>query len=234
MQMIMDILAIIPAYNEASHIGRVVAGVCKRLPVLVVDDGSNDDTGKLAATAGGTVLRQDPNQGKGKALRAGFQWALDHGFSAAITLDADGQHDPEDLPAFLQAYLEGGADLIIGARDFSQIPRVRRVANTLGRWIFSWSMGRVVLDNQSGYRLVSRRMMQAALDSTEHGFQFEVEMILICIQKGFRLEWVPIRTIYAGERSHIKPVQHLLEFTGMALRARRQMRVFYRKLDRGR
>lgn len=225
----MAILAIIPAYNESTHVSDVVAGVMNHLPVLVVDDGSSDNTGHLAASAGATVLHQLPNQGKGKALITGFQWALEHDYQAAITLDADGQHDPEELPKFLKAYSDLGGDLVIGARDFSQIPHIRRVANTLGRWIISWSMSQLVLDNQSGYRLISRRMMQATLESMEHGFQFEVEMILICIQKGYSLEWVPIRTIYADEHSHIKPVQHLLEFTKMALRVRRQMNAFYRK-----
>ena len=230
----MKILSIIPAYNESTHIEGVVEGVRKHLPVLVVDDGSVDGTGTGAIRAGATVLRQAPNQGKGKALKIGFRWALEHGYQAAVTLDADGQHDPEEIPIFLNAYRERGADLIIGARDFSQIPHVRRVANTLGRWILSWSMRQLILDNQSGYRLASSRMMQAALESTEHGFQFEVEMIVICIQKGFQLEWVPIRTIYAGESSHIKPLQHLLEFTQMALRARRQTQEFYKRQNEGR
>jgi glycosyltransferase involved in cell wall biosynthesis len=170
------------------------------------------------------VLRQSPNQGKGVALQTGFQWAIDRGYEAVLTLDADGQHDPAEVPKFLQAYQAHQADLIIGARDFSQMPPVRRLGNTLGRWAFSWAMRRPVRDNQSGYRLISRRLMTAMLASAEQGFEFEVEMIVVCWQRGFRLEWVPIRTIYAGEGSHIHPVQHLLKFLRLVRQTRQATR----------
>ena len=219
-----NILALIPAYNEAQRIGEVVAGARQYLPVLVVDDGSMDDTAAVASQSGARVLSQRPNQGKGAALTAGFRRAIAEGCAAVLTLDADGQHDPAEIPQFLQAYRERGVDLIIGGRDFSQIPPVRRAANTLGRWSFSWAVGRPVRDNQSGYRLISRRLMEAMLASQEQGFQFEVEMIVVCVQKGYALDWVPIRTIYAGESSHIQPLQHVIEFTRMVVQTRRRMK----------
>ncbi len=219
-----DILALIPAFNEADHITPVVSGVRRYLPVLVVDDGSRDMTASLAQAAGATVVSQQPNAGKGAALKAGFDWAIAHGYSAVITLDADGQHDPAEIPAFLQANQAGSCDLIIGERDFSKIPIVRRVSNTIGRITFSWALGRPVHDNQSGYRLISRRLMESMLASEEQGFQFEVEMIVVCVRQGFHLCAVPIRTIYAGEKSHIQPLRHVLEFTRMLLHTRRAMR----------
>ena len=220
----LNILALIPAYNEAQRIGEVVAGARQYLPVLVVDDSSMDDTAAVASQSGARVLSQRPNQGKGAALKAGFRQSIAEGYAAVLTLDADGQHDTGEIPQFLQAYRERGADLIIGARDFSQIPAVRRAANTLGRWSFSWAVGRPVRDNQSGYRLISRRLMVAMLASQEKGFQFEVEMIVVCVQKGYALDWVPIRTIYAGESSHIQPLQHVIEFTRMVVQTRRRMK----------
>jgi len=207
-----SILAVIPAYNEAARIASVVTSALVHLPVLVVDDGSADDTAARAETTGATVLHQTPNQGKGTALRAGFRWALDAGYDAVLTLDADGQHDPTEIPTFLHAYSIHPADLIIGARDFDQIPPVRRLANTLGRLTFSWALGQRIRDNQSGYRLISRRLMEAVLTSREQGFEFEVEMIVTCVRSGFTLDWVPIRTIYAGQRSHINPVHHVVRF----------------------
>jgi glycosyltransferase involved in cell wall biosynthesis len=219
-----DILALIPAYNEANHITSVVAGARQHLPVLVVDDGSRDATAELAQAAGATVVSQQPNAGKGAALKLGFRWAIEHGYAAIITLDADGQHDPAEIPVFLQAFEGEVCDIIIGERDFSKIPIVRRISNTIGRVTFSWALGRQVRDNQSGYRLVSRRLMEAMLASQEQGFQFEVEMILVCVREGFALCGVPIRTIYANERSHIRPLRHILEFTRMLLRTRRAMR----------
>jgi glycosyltransferase involved in cell wall biosynthesis len=218
------ILALIPAYNAAHLVAPVVRDARAHLPVLVVDDGSADDTGSAAATAGAEVVRQTPNQGKGAALRTGFRRALERGFDAVLTLDADGQHDPREIPTFLAAFAETGADLIIGARAFERMPLVRRLANTLGRAAFSWAVGRPIRDNQSGYRLIGRRLIEATLESAEAGFEFEVEMIVTCIERGFALGWVPIRTIYAGEGSHIKPWHHLRNFVRVVLQTRRRMR----------
>jgi glycosyltransferase involved in cell wall biosynthesis len=218
-----SLIAILPAYNEAAHIAEV-AGVARRfLPVLVVDDGSADETARLAEAAGAEVLRQVPNQGKGAALRAGFRLALERGCDAAITLDSDGQHDPLEIPKFLEAYQCGQADLIVGARCFDQMPLTRRAANLSGRWLFNWALGRYIPDNQSGYRLISRRLMEALLASDETGFEFEVEMIAACLKRGYNLDWVPIRTIYAGEASHIRPLHHVANFVRVVLKTRKMM-----------
>jgi len=218
------VLALIPAYNEARHIEAVVHAARIYLPVLVVDDGSVDDTTARAQEAGAAVLIQQPNQGKGAALKAGFRRAISEGCQAVLTLDADGQHDPAEIPIFLDAYRRQGFDLILGERNFGKIPIVRRISNMIGRITFSWSLGRQVGDNQTGYRLISRRLMQAMLESPEQGFQFEVEMIVICVLNGFSLGTVPIRTIYAGESSHIQPLRHIVEFFRMVYQTRRRVR----------
>ena len=116
------IIAIMPAYNEQAHLGQVLSGVRRYLPALVVDDGSTDQTGAIAEAGGAILVRQIPNQGKGAALRAGFRYALEQGYTGVLTLDADGQHDPEEIPAFLNAYNQNQADLIIGERNFSTHP----------------------------------------------------------------------------------------------------------------
>lgn len=217
-------LALIPAYNEARRIAPVIAGAREHLPVLVVDDGSRDETAAEAEAAGATVLRQVPNQGKGAALRAGLRWGLAHSYEAMLTLDADGQHDPAEIPAFLARRTATKADLLIGCRDFSEMPFTRRAANTLGRWSFSWALGQRVKDNQSGYRLLSRRMAEAVLDSQEHGFEFEVEMIVTCVQRGYVLDWTPIRTIYGDQGSHIDPWTHMRNWVRIVRQTRRSMR----------
>jgi glycosyltransferase involved in cell wall biosynthesis len=203
----------------------VVEGARAHVPVLVVDDGSSDDTAARAEAAGARVLRQSPNRGKGAALRAGFAAALADGADAVITLDGDGQHDPAEIPAFAAALDRRTAaglptELIVGKRDFSHMPPTRRLANYLGTAALSGALGQWIDDNQSGYRLVGRRLMRATLDSTEHGFGFEVEMIAICLREGWPIDWVPIRTIYGDERSHIKPMRHLREFIEVTGRAR--------------
>ena len=227
------ILALVPGYEEGPRIAAVVAAAARHLPVLVVDDGSTDDTAERAEAAGATVIRQRPNQGKGAALRAGFRRALEEGWDAVVTLDADGQHDAAEIPRFVDAYSDAGAaqgpdgqrpELIIGRRDFARMPPVRRLSNTLGTALFSWAVGRHVPDNQSGYRLLGRRLMTATLDSHETGFEFEVEMIAVCLRHGWRLAWVPVTTIYAGQPSHVRPAAHLRHFLRATLAARRLLR----------
>jgi len=219
-----SIIALIPAYNAGPFVHEVVRKARQHLPVLVVNDGSLDDTAHKAETAGAILLNQLPNQGKGAALQLGFRWALEHGATAVLALDADGQHDPAEIPKFIAKFRQTGADLIIGERDFSQMPLVRRVSNSLARKSFSWAMGQEVRDNQSGYRLLSRRLLEAVLASDEQGFEFEMDMIVTVVRNHWKLDWVPIRTIYADEVSNIKPLQHAAHFFRMVWSARRQLR----------
>ena len=220
------IVALIPGYDESPRIGAVVEEAVRHLAVIVVDDGSTDGTAAIARAAGASVIEQRPNQGKGAALRTGFRRALDEGAEAILTLDADGQHDPAEIPAFLAAWDVAGrqSDLIVGRRNFRAMPPIRRLSNELGGRAFSWAVGREVPDNQSGYRLVSRRLAEATLASDEPGFAFEVEQITTCIRIGGAIAWVPIRTIYAGAPSHIRPVAHLREFIRIVRQARRDVR----------
>jgi glycosyltransferase involved in cell wall biosynthesis len=219
----------VPGYQEGPRIGAVVAAAGRHLPVIVVDDGSTDDTAANAEAAGALVIRQSPNQGKGAALRTGFRHALERDVDAVITLDADGQHDPDEIPRFIAAYTAPGAsgprpELIVGRRDFSLMPPARRLSNTLGTAAFSWAVGQAVPDNQSGYRLIGRRMMSAMLDSRESGFELEVEMIAVCIRRGWTLDWVPVSTIYGGAPSHVRPIAHLRHFVRATRAARRLVR----------
>jgi glycosyltransferase involved in cell wall biosynthesis len=218
------ILALTPAHNESERIGPVIAAVKPVVPVLVVDDGSDDNTSQLAREYGAEVLRQEPNQGKGAALVTGFKFFLNHDYDAVITLDADGQHDPAEIPAFISEFSRSGSDLIIGQRDFHKMPFPRNWSNTIGTWMFSRAMKQYIPDNQSGYRLYSRRLIEAAIQSQEHGFEFEVEIIFRCVLEGYSLAWVPIKTIYSGQKSHIKPLRHLRHFLRITSHARALMK----------
>ena len=171
------------------------------MPVLVIDDGSTDDTLKQAESAGAQVISYQPNRGKGVALKTGIQYALDHDYDFVITLDSDGQHAPHEIPLFQKAHKRKPADLIIGRRNFSKMPPTRRLANTLGTWLFSWAVRKTIEDNQSGYRLIGRRLMEEMLAAAETGYEFEVEMIVLCLLRRYKMDWVPISTIYADEES---------------------------------
>jgi glycosyltransferase involved in cell wall biosynthesis len=234
----LGVLVIIPAHNEGGRIGSVVSAVAAQgLPVLAVDDGSTDGTGEEASAAGAQVLRLQPNRGKGAALKAGFRQALgpaeDAGWLALLTLDGDGQHDPAEIPAFLEAWRRTGADLVVGMRDYRDMPPIRWFTNSVSRLLFSRAVGERIPDNQSGYRLHSRRIVEAALASEEQGFAFEVEEIAICVGRGYRLAWVPIKTIYGTEKSDIKPWTHFRSFMRVTRRARARVKAERRVVPTG-
>jgi glycosyltransferase involved in cell wall biosynthesis len=177
----------------------------------------------VAAEAGATVLVQSPNQGKGAALRRGLLHGVAEGYRAVLTLDADGQHRPDEIPRFLEAHDTTGADLIIGYRSFREMPPVRRFGNTVGTWLFSQAVGRRIADNQSGYRLLRAGLIES-LDWSSVGFEMEVEMIVQAVAQGRELGWVPISTIYGDERSHFRPMEDSVGFLRTVLRARRRVR----------
>lgn len=212
-----EIIALIPAYNEARFVGEVVKTAAQHVPVVVIDDGSSDGTGGVAALAGAKVIAHTRNQGKGKALLTGFDYAIGRGVDAAITLDADGQHDPNEIPLFIQAYRAGKGDIIIGQRRYSQMPAKSQFGNRVGSFFLRLAMGRPVPDNQSGYRLFSRRAMQE-VRPTSSRFEAEVEMLLRADFAGLTVGWVPIKTIYNEKKSHFRPVQDSALFFKMTWR----------------
>ncbi len=143
--------------------------------------------------------------------------------AAAITLDADGQHDPNEIPKFIAAFHAGLGDVIIGQRTFSQMPGKSRFGNTVGTWLLTRAMGQRVPDNQSGYRLLSRGVMERIRPDTAR-FEAEVELLLRAKLAGFRLAWVPIQTIYNDKRSHFRPIHDSALFLKMVWRIWRARR----------
>lgn len=212
-----EIIALIPAYNEARYIADVVTRTLVHVPVVVIDDGSSDGTGAAAALAGAKVIAHKLNQGKGKALNTGFDYACQRGVDAAITLDADGQHDPDEIPLFIKAFRAGKGDIIIGQRTFAEMPAKSQFGNRAGTWLLGKAMGQPVPDNQSGYRLLSRKVM-AAIRPTSTRFEAEVEILLRAQMAGFRLAWVPIQTIYNDKKSHFRPIHDSALFLKMVWR----------------
>lgn len=217
------IIILIPAYNEARFIGEVVKTALKYGPVVVIDDGSTDKTGAAAALAGAKVIAHAANRGKGKALDTGFKYAVQRKVAAAITLDADGQHDPDEIPKFIEAFRAGRGDVIIGQRDFSQMPAKNQFGNRSGTFLLSLAMGQPIPDNQSGYRLLSRAVMEAIRTNATR-FEAEVELLLRAQLAGFQITWVPIKTIYNDKVSHFQPLHDSWLFLKMAWRIWRARR----------
>ena len=208
------VAVIIPALNAATMIEPVVKSSLQQLPsVLVIDDGSSDATGAVAAKAGATVLRHDVNRGKGAALRTGFRWALENGYDAVITLDADGQHLPHEIPKFIGARADSRADLIIGGRAQhfgGMLPR-RRLANRFSAWTISIASGTKVTDSQSGFRLYSGRVMRE-IELHATGFDMESEVIVRAGRRRFPIVTIAIDLgfINGVSTSHYRPVKDTL------------------------
>ena len=199
-------VVLIPAFNSAPTIGRVISEARNYLPdIIVVDDGSTDGTAEIANSTGATVLCHEVNMGKGAALVTGFGYALNAGFDIFITIDSDGQHQPKFIPAFLQAYNASGADLLIGSRIDNKglMPLDRRFSNWMTSHILSILLKKGIEDSQSGYRLYSRRFLQA-VEFESLRFEMETEAIIKAVQLGFALQFIPITADYfAGLPTHM-------------------------------
>jgi glycosyltransferase involved in cell wall biosynthesis len=226
------VLALIPAWNEALRIRPIIREAKKYLPVLVVDDGSTDNTAEVAENAGATVVRHRENRRKGAALQTGFDWALDRGYDAVLTLDADGQHDPTEIPDLLAAFAAGEGDLVIGNRDYNQMAWPRPITTRVGSWLLSLAMGVYIGDNQSGYRLISRRLLEQ-MEITTGGFEMEVEMIWEAVRLGLPIAWVPVSTIYGIDKaSYFHPIKDTLRFLKTVWRIWRKRKTANEKMSK--
>jgi glycosyltransferase involved in cell wall biosynthesis len=218
-----SIMVLIPAYNAGSSLAEVVAQIREVSPgldILVVDDGSIDGSGEQAEAAGARVLRHPLNRGKGAALRSGFEEFLKGDRKALITLDADGQHLPAEIAGLAGAWVRNGTDIVVGTRKMAGtgMPRLRILSNTLSSFFVSLSAGVRIRDSQSGYRLHSRRVVEA-IRTVSSGYAMESEILIKAARRGYAIGEAPISTVYADERSFINPFKQPLLFIGLMLRS---------------
>jgi len=229
------IAAGIPARNEQQFIAEVVRKARKFVDeVIVVDDGSTDDTAEAAKAAGALVIKHETNRGAGEATRACFEEARRRGAQVLVTLDGDGQHDPDGIPQILAPILKGKADLVIGSRFLGSnnpIPRYRKFGINVITWLYNLGSKLRISDAQSCFRAYGKKALHS-LNIREQGFSFSVELLVQARQKGFTITEVPISCIYHSASHSANPVTHGL---GVALTVvKLRLESLFRRLIGGR
>jgi len=203
------VMAGIPAYNEASHIGVVIDRTRRYVDeVLVVDDGSRDDTAGVAELAGATVVRHNGNRGYGAAIKSILAEARKRAPDVLVILDADGQHDPGDIPAVIKP-ISQGFDLVIGSREAQKdrTPRYRRIGQRVILHAARLASGIPISDSECGFRAFSQRAL-AELDLREEGMAISSETIARAAHRKLRITEVPITNIYTVDGSTLHPIRH--------------------------
>jgi len=227
--------AVIPAYQDEKHIGDIVRRTRERLDhVLVIDDGSSDQTAQRAREAGAEVIIHDQNRGKGEALKTGLGHWLgaasssvvgpDREITWVILLDSDGQHLPEEIDRFLAAAVAATRpSFFIGNRmnNLAGMPFIRRVVNRYMSRRISTVCGQEIPDTQCGFRMLDRQLIPELLGGG-HRFDYETEVLIIASRKGYRIESVPITTVYTDQVSKIHPLRDALRFFQMMWRYRKR------------
>ncbi|MFA4854567.1 MAG: glycosyltransferase family 2 protein [Candidatus Omnitrophota bacterium] len=213
-EIIMRACVIIPTYNESKTIAGLIRQVqSSGLEVIVIDDGSTDNTADIAEAAQALLLRNVKNLGKGASLVKGYDFSLARGFDAVISMDGDGQHSCDDLAAFMRKAESSGCAIVVGNRMSStkQMPALRVATNRFMSWLISLVTGQHIPDTQCGFRLVKKELLEKLNLSTSK-YETESEILIQASRLGFKIESVPVRTIYSGQKSRIDPFVDTLRF----------------------
>jgi glycosyltransferase involved in cell wall biosynthesis len=203
------VLILIPAYNAANYLPRLVPRIRHSVPdsdLLIINDGSSDNTAELLPTLGITCLENVPNQGKGFTLKRGADYALEKGYRHIVTIDADLQHLPEEIPRLLEK--TGRSDIVIGTRKITLrvMPFARWLTNNLTSIIISVFSGQRVRDSQSGFRLIATEILaQTKVQSVK--YDYESELLFQAGALGARIGEAAISTVYEGSHSYINPLK---------------------------
>ncbi len=214
----MNILIVIPAYNEEKTVKKVIEKCLDYGEVLVIDDSSRDNTLAEIKKTKARCLRNEVNKGKGYSLKRGFDYAVKERFDTVVTLDADLQHDPDLIPSFLEE-MKGGKDLVIGRRKkrHSKMPYKRRCSNFFLSLIFSLLSRKWIKDTQSGYRAIRVDPLRE-IELESDSFELESEILMKMSRKGYEIGEVSISVIYGEEKSHINPLKEFSNFLRILLK----------------
>jgi glycosyltransferase involved in cell wall biosynthesis len=219
-----NVVAIIPAYNESKRIAETITETLKYVAsVIVIDDGSADGTQEIAIASGAKVIRHTFNMGKGAALKTGFKECMRLNPDIVITIDADGQHDPKDIPRLIEPLEKKAADAVIGSRyagSSSSIPAYRQAGLSIIGLLDKYVAKSIVSDSQSGFRAFSKEALPIVSSFNSTGFGVESEQIRLIEQYGLRVAEVPITIKYQGLENTSKkhPVLHGMEIISLILK----------------
>jgi len=205
------IIAVIPCSNEGQFISDVVTKTRQYVDkVIVIDDGSTDNTTEAAEAAGAEVVRHTKRQGAGAATRSGFEAAKANNADVLVTIDGDGQHNPDEVPVVLAPILTDNADLVIGSRFIepkTNIRAYRKFGIDVITWLYNFGSKVKVTDSQSCFRAHNRKVIDG-VNITENGFGFSVQVLIQARRKGFVIKEAPISCIYHSQGSSLNPVVH--------------------------
>lgn len=208
-----SIAAVIPFFNECKTINQIIHGTLKYVDcVIIVDDGSTDDYyDKIPNIDNVILLKYDVNRGKGFALSEGLKLGVEKGFEKLITIDADLQHNPDEIPILLSGLNE--FDIIIGNRlgNLNDMPFQRILSNKITSFLLSLKTGQKIVDSQCGFRAYNSNVINA-VKTTYSGYEAESEMIIRSSRIGFKIAFVDISTIYGNEKSKMNPVKVIFGF----------------------
>lgn len=226
------IIAAIPCYNEERFIGSVVLRAREFVDqVIVVDDGSTDETARIAEAAGALVVRHEVNKGKGMAMNTAFQWAKENGAQVMVMFDGDGQHDPVQIPAVLKPVLEGKVDVALGTRFLdirSDIPRYRTIGQRILTFITNMGSGVKITDTQSGFRAFSRKAIEVLFFSQKGVGDVECEMQFLIKENDLKMAEVSISANYDGKAKRSPVAQGLRNVNAvLSLISERRPLVFF-------
>lgn len=213
------VCVVIPTYNESRTIGGLVSEVRQKgLDVVVVDDGSKDDTARIAEDRGATLIRNPKNLGKGASLKKGFEHALSNEYNTVIMMDGDGQHDTEDLLRFIEFAEKTEAELIVGNRmhDVRMMPVIRIWTNKFMSYVISRIAKQHIPDSQCGFRLLTKSALQK-VELISLNYEIESEILIKASKRRLKILFLPIKTVYQGESSKINPIKDTIRFIKMLL-----------------
>ncbi len=214
-----EILIILPAYNEEKFIAKVIDRIRKSgfHNILVVDDGSKDRTYQVAKMKRVHIARHDVNKGKGEALKTGFMYAYENSFKYVAILDADNQHDPNDLYPLIKKMKSEKYDIVLGKRtNYREMPFIREVTNKVTSLVISLLCKNRVIDSQTGFRLMKTKIIPFIQVKTSR-FEAESEMLIQIGRKGFHIGEANVSTLYGNEKSSINPIIDAFRFIRMSL-----------------